>query len=77
MGVSPTGVRGGGGRIIGGGDLRLPSPEHSCTVHCDHAYYGPVYGGGAEAGVKGGQAVVGAGRLGLGGGVGTATWEAE
>ena len=67
MGLSPAGGRGGGGGTAGGGDLRLPPPEHSRTVYYDQAHYGPVSGGGAEAGVKGGQAVVGAGRTGFGG----------
>ena len=67
MGVYPSGGRGGRGRITGGGDLCLPLTEHSRTVHCDQDHYGPMYGSGAEARVKGGQAVVGAGRLGLGG----------
>ena len=67
MGVSPTRGRDGGGGIIGGVDLRLPLTEHSHTVHCNQDHYGPVSGGGAEAGDKGGQLVVGEGRLGLGG----------
>ena len=66
MGVSLSGGRGGRGGIIGGGDLRLPPTEHSCTVHYNQAHYVPVFGGSAEAGVKGGQVVVGAGRLRLG-----------
>ena len=57
----------GGGSITGGGYLRLTPSEHSCTVHCDQAHYGPVYGGGAEAGFKGGQSMVGSGRLVIGG----------
>ena len=67
MGVSPAVVRDGGGRITGGVDLRLPSPEHSRTVHFDQAHYVPVSGGGSKARVKGCQAVVVAGRIGLGG----------
>ena len=58
MNISPTGGRYGGGGIAGGGYLRLPLPEHSLKVYCDQAHYGSVSGGGAEAGVKGGQAVV-------------------
>ena len=52
-----------GGGITGGGDLRLLPTEPSCTFHCNQAHYGPISGGRAEAGVKGGQVVVGAGRL--------------
>ena len=57
----------GGGRILGGRDLCLLPPEHIITVNCNQAHYGPVPGGGAEAGVKVDQAVVGAGRIGCGG----------
>ena len=32
-GVSPAGGRDGGGRITGGGELNIPTPEHSFTVH--------------------------------------------
>ena len=60
----------GGDRIAGGGNLSLILIENSRTVYCNQAHYGPVYGGGAEAGVKGGQVVVVAGRLRIGGGVG-------
>ena len=65
MGVSSSIGRDGGGGINGGWYLHLPPPEHSRTVYCDQAHYGPVSGVRAEAGVKGGQAVVGEGRLGL------------
>ena len=69
MGVSPSGGSNGGGGITGGRDQHPPPPpEHSLTVHCDHAHYGPVCGGSAVAGVKGGQAVVVAGQIGLVGG---------
>ena len=37
------------------------------TVHCGQAHYGPVSGGVVAAGVKGGQAVMGARWLGIGG----------
>ena len=63
MGVSNSGGIHGGGGTKGGGDLHLPPLEHSRTFHCDQAHYGRMSGGGAEAGVKGGQAVVGAARL--------------
>ena len=71
MGVSLSRGCNGGGGITRSGDLRLPPTEHSCTVHCNQAHYGPVSCGRAEAGVKGGQVVVGAGRLKLGGDVGS------
>ena len=32
MGIPPIGGRDGEGRIIGGGDLRIPLPYHSHTV---------------------------------------------
>ena len=67
MGISPTGGCNGGGRIAGGGYLHLPPPEQSCTVYCYQAHYGPVSVSGSGAGMKGGQAVVGAGRTGFGG----------
>ena len=66
-GVSSAGRNSGRGGIAGGGYLHLPPPEHSHTVHYNEANYGPLSGDEAAAGVKGGQAVVGAGRLGLGG----------
>ena len=65
--VSPAGGINGGGGITGGGDLRLSPPEHIRIGRCDQAHYVPVYGSGAEAGVKCGQAVVGSERLRLGG----------
>ena len=71
MGVSLYRGFVGGGGIKRGGDLRLPPTEHSCTVHCNQAHDGPVSGDRAEAGVKGGQVVVGAERLKLGGDVGS------
>ena len=69
MGVSLSRGCNGGGGITRGGDLCLPPTEHSFTVHFNQAHYGPVSGDRAEAGVKGGQVVVGAGRLKLGGDV--------
>ena len=56
--VSHTSRIDGGSEVAGGRYLRLPPPEHSCTVHCDQAHYGPVSGGGEASGVTGGQAVV-------------------
>ena len=55
------------GGTTGGVDLCLLPPEHSHTVHCDQAHYGPVSGGGEASKVTGDQAVVGTGRLELGG----------
>ena len=57
----------GGDRIAGGGKLSLILIENSRTVYCNQAHYGPVYGGRAEARYKGDQAVVGSGRLVIGG----------
>ena len=63
----PTGGCDGGGGFTGGGDLRLPPPEHSCTVYCDNADYGPMSGGKVEAKAKGGNKMVGTGGFGFGG----------
>ena len=54
MGLSPAGGCDGRGKIIGGGYLRLPLPEHSSIVYCNQAHYRPVSGGEAEDRVKGG-----------------------
>ena len=62
MGIYTTGGRDVRGGISVGGDLRIPLPEQNRTVYCDQAHYGHVSDRGAEAGVKGDQAVVGAGR---------------
>ena len=45
MGLPPAGGRNGGGSIVGGGDLRIPLPEHSRTVYCDRYHYVPVSSG--------------------------------
>ena len=66
-GIPPAGGRDDRYGTAGGRYLRIPPPEHSCTVYCDQDHYGPVSNGGAEAGVKGNQTVVGAGRIGCGG----------
>ena len=63
VGVSPSGGINGEGGITGGGYLRLPPPEKSCTVHCNQSYYGTVSGGREASGVTGDQEVVGAGRI--------------
>ena len=51
----------GGGAPTWGGDLRLPPPEHSLSVHQDQVHYGPVSFGRYMPRDKGFQAVVGAG----------------
>ena len=61
--VSSAGVIDGGDGITGGGDIHIPPYEHSSTVHCNQAHYGPVSGGGAASRVKGVQYVVETGRL--------------
>ena len=68
MVIPPAGGRDGGGRTAGGRDLRLPPPEHSQTVYCDQAQYGPVPGGGEETSAKGVQLLVGKLHSGYGGG---------
>ena len=66
MGVSPYGKIDDGGGITGGGDIHFLPLEHSHTVHCEQAHYGPVSGGGAVYGVNSGQVVVVTGQIGLG-----------
>ena len=67
MGIPPSGGRNGGGGTTGGGDLRIPLTEHSHAVYCNQYHYGPVSGGGSEAGVKGDQEMLGSGHIGCGG----------
>ena len=67
MGVSPAGGCDGRGKIIGCEDLSLFTLYHSLTFYCDQANYGRVSCSEAEARVKGGHAVVGAGYIRLGG----------
>ena len=67
VGVYHTDEDDGGSGITGGGDLRLPTPEHSLTVHRNKDHYGPVSGSGEASGVMGGQSAVGAGSLEIGG----------
>ena len=62
--LSPAVGRDGEGGIVGGGELRLPFPEHSRTVYCNQAHYEHISVSVVDAGVKGGQAVVGEGRTG-------------
>ena len=56
--IPPAGGHDGEGRTAGGGDLRLPPPEHSHKVSCDQANYVPVSGGVVETRSTGLQAVV-------------------
>ena len=65
MGLNPYGGCNIGVRLAGGGDFCIPPPEHSLTVYCDQANYGPTYGSKTEAGAKGGKKMVGTGRFGL------------
>ena len=65
--VSPTGGGDEGGGVTEGGYLFLLTPEHSCTVHYDKDHYGPVSGSREAIRFMGGQAVFGAGSLGIGG----------
>ena len=67
MGLPPAGGSDDRGGTTVGGDVRLLPLEHSHTVYCDQAHYGPVSVGGAGAGFKGDQVVVGGGRTGCGG----------
>ena len=67
MDIPPTGGRDGRGVIAGGGDLLLPPPEHSGTVYCNQAHYGPVSSSGAKSRVKVDQEVVVSGRVGCAG----------
>ena len=39
-----------GSGVGGGGDLRCPPPEHSCTFYCNHNHYGSVSEGRAAPG---------------------------
>ena len=57
-GLSPDKGRNGRGGFAGGGNLRLPPPEHSCKFHFYQSHYGPVSGGGAKDRVKGVQVVM-------------------
>ena len=66
MGVSTAGRSDGGGGITGGGDLFLPPPEHSHTVHCDQDHYVPVSISVESSGVMGVKLVVGKRRIGPG-----------
>ena len=69
MDIPPAGGRNGGGGAAGVGYQCLLPPEHSHTNYCNQAHYVTLSGGGAEARVKGEQAVVVAVRIGYGGDV--------
>ena len=62
MEIPPAGGHNGGDETVGGGDLHLPPPEHSRTVQCKQAHYGPVSGSGAATGAMGIQVVAGTGQ---------------
>ena len=64
--IPPNGGRDGGGSPAGGGDLRLPPPEHGRTVHCKQAHYGTLSGGREKTRAKCIQLVVGTGHVGCG-----------
>ena len=64
--IPPSGGRDDGSGTSGGGDLRLPTPEHVRTVNCNQDHYGPVSGGGVETRAKDIQAMVGTGWGGCG-----------
>ena len=63
----PSGGRDGRGGTEGGGDIRLPPPEHSHTFYCDQTHNETLYGGIKEAGFKGEKSLVVSGRNGYGG----------
>ena len=67
LGVTSTGVGDGRGRPILVGDLFIPPPEHSLTVHRDQGHYGTVSFGRDTPRDKGVQLVVGEGGPILGG----------
>ena len=64
MGIPPSGGSDGEVGTARGGYLRLPMPQQSRTVYCNHDHYGLVSGGGEEALAKGDQSVVRTGRIG-------------
>ena len=64
--ITPAGGHDFGSRTAGGGDLRLPPPEHVCIVHCDQEHYGTVSISGADTGAKDIQVVEGTRRSGCG-----------
>ena len=66
MGVFPADISDGGGGKTGGGDILLPPPEKICTVNFGQDHYVRVSGDGEASRIKGGQLVVGSGRLGIG-----------
>ena len=64
--IISLGVGGYAGIRLGGyGYLHLQVPEYSCAINCDPVDYQPLSGGGAEAGLVGPHAVVGADDLDL------------
>ena len=66
MDIPPVGGRNGRSGTPEGGYLRLPLPEHVCTVHCYQAYSVPVSGGVDDTDTNHIQAMVRTGRGGCG-----------
>ena len=67
LGLTPYEVCDDRGEFSGGGELRLPLPEHRGAIYCEYAHYGTVSGGEAEARAKSENAVVRTGGSGFGG----------
>ena len=61
MGVHLNGGGKRGGGVQSDGNLHLAKSEYGCSVYCDATDYGPVKGGGEEAGGTGRDAVAGTG----------------
>ena len=59
--VPPLGGRYTGSCVGRYGDLNIQASEYIRGIHSDAIYYGPLSGGGAEAGIAGFQGVVVAG----------------
>ena len=58
MDIPLAGESDGRSGTVGGGDLRLPPPDHGCTVHCDRAHSGTIPGGRADTGANDIQSVL-------------------
>ena len=65
LGLTPAGGCDGGGGFSGGGDLRLPPPEHSSAIYCNKDYYGNMSRRKSESRAKCGNAMVGTGGFGF------------
>ena len=66
LGLTNSGDGDGGGGLGGCGDICLPLPEHSRTVHYDQTHYGSVSGREADTWGAGVPLVVGTGDIGPG-----------